>query len=245
MTTSQHAATVTAASYRATTEETTMHTFDTPAPIAVALDIPAGRVTLIATDRPDTTVEILPADPTKSRDSKLAEQTKIRYADGVLRIEATTKHQLLGSSGSIDVTVHLPTGSQLEAKAASAELRATGRFAGITFEGAHGAIHLDEATSVRLTTHAGDVSIGRLDGPAEISTSKGDIRIAEATGGAVVLRTEAGNVMVDAAPGVSASLDAGTSFGRIRNTLRNSEGATAQLAIQATTAYGDITARSL
>jgi hypothetical protein len=51
-------------------------------------------------------------------------------------------------------------------------------------------------------------------------------------------------VSVDAAAGVSASLDAGTSYGRIHNSLKNTEGAAA-LTIHATTAYGDITARSL
>jgi hypothetical protein len=60
-----------------------------------------------------------------------------------------------------------------------------------------------------------------------------------------VLRTEAGDVSVGAAHGVSASLDAGTDFGRIHNALKNTDGAAAGLNIRATTAYGDITARSL
>jgi len=89
------------------------------------------------------------------------------------------------------------------------------------------------------------ISVGRLNGPAQISTGKGDIRIAEAVRGTVVLRTEAGEVSVGATAGVSASLDAGTSYGRIRNALSNTEGAAARLDIHATTAYGDIVARSL
>ena len=62
--------------------------------------------------------------------------------------------------------------------------------------------------------------------------------------GTVVLRTEAGDISVGAAAGVSASLDAGTTYGRIHNALKNTDGA-ADLDIHATTAYGDITARSL
>jgi DUF4097 and DUF4098 domain-containing protein YvlB len=220
-----------------------MQKFDTPAPISAVLDIPAGRVRFIAADRADTAVEVLPADASKGRDVKVAEQTTVEYGDGVLRIEASAKNQVLGPSGSIEVTVQLPAGSRVEAKAASAELRAVGRFGDVAFEGAHGAIKLDEAASVRLTTVAGDVSVGRLNGPAEISTGKGDIRIAEAVRGTVVLRTQAGDVSVGAAHGVSASLDARTTYGRIHNALKN-EGA-ADLNIHATTAYGDIVARSL
>ncbi|MFC7449620.1 DUF4097 family beta strand repeat-containing protein [Rhodococcus daqingensis] len=219
--------------------------FDTPTPISVVLDIPAGRVQFIAADRTDTAVEVLPADASKRRDVQVAEQTKVEYGDGVLRIEASAKNQSLSPSGSIEVTVQLPAGSRVEAKATTAELRAVGRFGDVAFEGAHGAIKIDEAASVRLTTDAGDVSVGRLGGPAQISTSKGNIDIAEAVRGTVVLRTQAGEVSIGAAAGVSASLDAGTTYGRIRNALNNTEGAAAQLDIHATTAHGDINARSL
>jgi DUF4097 and DUF4098 domain-containing protein YvlB len=226
-------------------EQNMMQKFDTTAPISAVLDIPAGIVRIIAADRVDTTVEVLPADASKGRDVKVAEQTKVEYGDGVLRIEASAKNQALGPSGSVEVTVQVPAGSRLEVKVASVEFRGVGRLGDVVFDGAHGSVELDEAASVRLTTLAGDVSVGRLGGPAEISTGKGDIRIAEAVRGTVVLRTQAGDVSVGAAAGVSASLDAGTTSGRIHNALMNTEGVAAQLDIQATTAYGDITARSL
>jgi len=221
-----------------------MQKFDTPAPISAVLDIPAGRVQFIAADRADTAVEVLPADATKGRDVKMAEQTRVEYGDGVLRIEASAKNRYFGPSGSIEVTVQLPAGSQVEVKAASAELRAVGRFGDVAFEGAHGAIKIDEAASARLTSVAGDVTVGRLGGSAQISTTKGDIRVAEAVGGTLVVSTQAGDVSIGAAAGVSAALDAGTTFGRIHNSLKNAEG-TAALNIHATTAYGDIVARSL
>jgi DUF4097 and DUF4098 domain-containing protein YvlB len=222
-----------------------MQKFDTPASVSAVLDIPAGDVRFIAADRADTTVEVLPADASKPRDVKAAEQTTVDYSDGILRIDGpAAKNQIFGSSGSIEVTVQLPAGSRIEAKAAAAVFRGVGRLGDVTFEGSHGSIKLDEAASVRLTTSAGDVSVGRLGGPAEISTGKGDIRIAEAVRGTVVLRTEAGNVSVGAAAGVSASLDAGTAYGRIDNALKNTDGA-ADLNIHATTAYGDIAACSL
>ncbi|MGR3937000.1 DUF4097 family beta strand repeat-containing protein [Streptomyces sp. BRA346] len=222
-----------------------MQTFDTPTPISVVLDIPAGHVRFIAADRTDTTVEVLPADRSKGRDVKVAEQTTVEYGDGVLRIGASAKNQYFGPSGSLEVTVQLPAGSGVDGKAADAELRGVGRLGDVAFEGAHGSVKLDEAASVRLTTSAGDVTIGRLTGPAEISVAKGDIQITEAVHGTVVLRTQSGDVSVGAAPGVSASLDAGTTYGRIRNALNNTEGADAGLTIHASTSYGDIVARSL
>ncbi|WP_328905097.1 DUF4097 domain-containing protein [Streptomyces sp. NBC_00234] len=222
-----------------------MSNFPTTAPITAVLDIPAGHIRLIATDRTDTAVEVLPADASNSRDVKAAEQTTVEYGDGVLRIEtAPAKNRILGTSGSVEVTVQLPAGSRVEAKAASAELRGVGRLGDVAFEGAQGSVKLDETASARLTLQAGDISVGRLGGPAEISTLKGDLHITEAVDGTVTLRTESGDITVGAARGVSASLDAGTTYGRLHNALKNTDGAAA-LNIHATTAHGDITARSL
>ncbi|KUL39443.1 DUF4097 family beta strand repeat-containing protein [Actinoplanes awajinensis] len=222
-----------------------MQKFATTAPIAAVLDIPAGRLQLIAADRADTTVEVRPADASKGRDVKAVEQVTVDYRDGVLRIAtAAPKHKLLGNSGAVEVTVQLPAGSRVEATTAAGDLRGVGRLGEVTFDGAQGQVKLDETASARLTLQDGDITVGRLTGPARISTQRGDIRIAEAVDGALVLRTEAGNVAVAAASGVSASLDAGTGSGRIQNSLRNGDGAAA-LTIHATTAYGDITARSL
>lgn len=220
-----------------------MQKFATPAPVAVVLNVPAGRVQVIAADRADTTVDVRPANPSKSRDTKAAEQTKVEYADGVLRIEVPSKNQYLGPSGSIEVTVQLPADSRIEAKAAATELRAVGRLGDVAFDGAYHQIKIDEAASIRLTATDGDVEVGRLNGPAEISTARGDITIAEAVRGTVTLKTQSGDISVTAASGVSASLDAGTAYGRINNSLKND--GTVELTIQATTSNGDITARSL
>ncbi|MFH9726969.1 DUF4097 family beta strand repeat-containing protein [Streptomyces sp. NPDC017254] len=223
-----------------------MRKFATAAPVAAVLDIPAGHLRLIAADRSDVTVEVLPANAAKSGDVKAAERITVDYADGVLRIAAPpAKNRILGDSGSVEVTVQLPAGSRVEATTATGELRGVGRLGEVTFDGAQGTVKLDETTDARLTLLDGDITVGRLSGTARISTQKGDLRVTEATRGTLTLRTEAGSITVDAARGVSASLDAGTTYGRIHNTLNNTEGPTTALTIHATTAYGDITARSL
>ncbi|GLF99508.1 DUF4097 family beta strand repeat-containing protein [Streptomyces yaizuensis] len=222
-----------------------MQKFDTTAPITAVLDIPAGSVRLIAADRIDTTVEVLPLNAAKSRDVEAAERTTIGFANGVLRIEAAPpKNRVLGNPGAVEVTVLLPAGSHVEAKTAAVEFRGVGRLGDVTFDGAQGPVKLDEAAGARLTLLSGDIEVGRLGGTAEISTQKGDVTVTEAMGGTVTLRTEYGDLSVGATRGVSASLDAGTTSGRIHNALTNTGDSTG-LAIHATTAYGDITARSL
>ncbi|MFJ2307702.1 DUF4097 family beta strand repeat-containing protein [Streptomyces sp. NPDC087787] len=221
-----------------------MQKFDTPAPIATVLDIPAGRIQLIAADRATTAVEVLPANPAKKRDVQSAEQTTVTYTDGVLRIRtAEPANQIFGPSGSVEVTVKLPAGSRVEARTAACELRGVGRLGDVAFDGAYRQIKIDEAASLRLTAVDGDIEVGRLGGPAEITTAKGDIRITEAMRGTVVATTQSGDITVGAATGVSAALDADTAYGRVSNALKND--GTTELHIRATTSHGDITARSL
>lgn len=223
-----------------------MQKFATPAPITAAVEIPAGRIRFIAADRADTTVEVVPADPSRNRDAKAAEGTTVAYADGVLRITAPEAgNQLFGPSGAVEVTVQLPAGSTVDAKATAAELRGVGRLGDVTFDSAQGPVKLDEAGRARLSLQDGDITVGRLDGSAELTTARGDLNVHEAAGGTLVLDTRSGSITVGAARGVCAALDAGTSYGRIHNSLRNADGAGAGLTIRATTSHGDITARSL
>ncbi|MEU8762285.1 DUF4097 family beta strand repeat-containing protein [Streptomyces sp. NPDC048659] len=223
-----------------------MQTFAATAPITAVLDIPAGRVQLIAADRADATVDIRPANPAKSRDTKAAERVQVAFADGVLRIQTPApENKLFGSSGAVEVTVQLPAGSRVEARAAAGDLRGVGRLGDVTLETAQGQVKLDGAASARISVQDGDILVGRLDGPAELRTMRGDIKVGGAVRGAVELRTEKGDIEVSAVRGASATLDAGTSYGRVSNALANTSGAAAELTIRATTSYGDISARSL
>ncbi|MYW69110.1 DUF4097 family beta strand repeat protein [Streptomyces sp. SID8379] len=222
-----------------------MQTFTTPAPIATVLTVPAARIQVIAADRADTTVEIGPANASKSRDVKAAEETTAVYADGVLRIAAPeAKNQAFGSSGSIEVTVRLPAGSGVEVTAAVAELRGVGPLGDVVVESAQGPVQLSEAASARISLQDGAITIGRLADGGELSTQQGDLTVGEAVGGKLTLSTQKGDIGVAAAAGVSASLDAGTGYGRVGNSLKNAD-ATPGLTIEATTSYGDIVARSL
>jgi len=222
-----------------------MQNFATPGPVSVVLEIPAGAVRLVATERTDIVVDVQPADASKKRDVKAAEQTAIAFQDGVLSVTTAESHRVLGGSGALHVTIELPVGSRLDGKAGAAELHTTGRLGDVAFDGGYTVVSIEEAAGAVLKVHTGDVAINCLTGSAQIRNGKGDITIAEAHAAQVELRADMGNLSVTAAPGVSATLDADTAKGRITNTLRNTEGAAAGLAVKATTSHGDITAASL
>ncbi|MEU8779208.1 DUF4097 family beta strand repeat-containing protein [Streptomyces sp. NPDC048606] len=222
-------------------------TADAAAVVTAVLEVAAGRVRFVAVGRDEVSVEVLPADASKGRDVKAAERVGVEYADGILSVRAEKSGKgLFGEdAGEVEVTVHLPAGSRVEARTASAEVRGVGRLGEVVVESAHGRVDLEEVAGARVGLEAGDIRIGRLDGPATLTTRHGDLHVAEAVRGAVNLRTEHGAITVGAAAGVSATLDAGTSYGRVHNALANTTGSGAALDIHATTAYGDITAHTL
>ncbi|WP_037577790.1 DUF4097 family beta strand repeat-containing protein [Phaeacidiphilus oryzae] len=226
-----------------------MYAFEITAPITAVLSVPAGRIRITAdAERSAATVEVRPSDRGRARDVKSAEQTEVGYdeAGGLLRVVLpAAANRLLSHTGSVEVALRLPAGSAVEAKAAAAEFRSTGRLGDLAVEGAQGPVQVAEAASARIRLASGDIEVGRLGGPAELSTRQGSIRIGEAVDGELVLSTQQGDITVTVAPEASATLDARTSQGRIGNSLRNTEGAAAGLTIRATTVQGDITARSL
>jgi hypothetical protein len=178
-----------------------MPTFDTPEPILAVIELGAGGVRISASDRADTVVKARPSDPSNDTDVQTAHETVIDYAEGRLLVKAPRKRirSLFGSGGSIDVTVELPTGSRVDARALTS-IHSAGRLGDCTFHSAVGDVDLDQTGSLRLRTANGDVSVRRSTGQVDVATSNGTIRIQEIVGSAVIM-TARGGITIGEATG--------------------------------------------
>ncbi len=219
-----------------------MHTFAASAPVTAVVTVPAGRIHVTAAGRQDATVEVRPADPAKARDVKLAAQVTAAYSDGVLRVTAPDRNRVLGSSGAVEVTVQLPAGSRVEAKTArrGSPPRARSAPSPSTARRAPSRWRRPPPRACRsstATSRSGGWAATRRSAPSK-ATSRSPRRSAARS-----CCAPAGSVTVGAATGVSAALNAGTTIGRIRNTLSNASAPA--LTVRATTTVGDITASSL
>src|SRR4051794_41767885 len=97
-----------------------MHTFDTPDPISVALEVAVANVDITASDRTDTVVDVLPTNENRKGDVAAAGQTTVDYADGLLRISTPNgwRHwRPWGGRESVDVRIALPSGSDVRGSA--------------------------------------------------------------------------------------------------------------------------------
>jgi hypothetical protein len=165
-----------------------MPTFDTPEPISVTIDLAVGDVRITASDRADTVVQVRPSDESHEPDSRVAEQTRVEYAAGTLLVKAPRQRSLglFGKPGSIDVTIELPAGSQLQGNAAVAAFRCAGRLGECRIKTAAGDLELGRTGPVDLSTGAGAVSADHVTGHAEVSTGTGRVRLGEIDGTAVI-----------------------------------------------------------
>jgi DUF4097 and DUF4098 domain-containing protein YvlB len=165
-----------------------MPTFDTPEPVSVRLGLGfvVANLRVTARDRTDTTVDVRPANPSSNADLKIAEQTRIEYADGRLVVRAPRLGTLFSRTGSIDVTIALPSGSRLEGVTGMGEVQCEGRLGECRFKTGYGEIRLDQAGAVNLHSASGDVTVDHADGDTEITASNGAVNVRRIDGPATV-----------------------------------------------------------
>lgn len=211
-----------------------MPKFTTPGPISVRIDLGVvGDVHIKAGDRTDTIVEVRPRDASRGADIKAADLVRVDYADERLRIEASRQWRqfvFMSNGGAVDITIELPTGSQLDGDLAMGRIEAEGLLGACRLKTAMGNARIDQVGSLDLSTSYGDVTVKHVDGDAEVSTSSGKVRIGTIDGTATIknsngnttlgsvtgpLRVKAanGNISVDH---VGASVNATTANGNIR-----------------------------
>jgi DUF4097 and DUF4098 domain-containing protein YvlB len=164
-----------------------MPTFSTPEPIPATIDLVAGDVRVLASDRTDTVVEVRPSTSSHEPDVKAAEQTRVEYTAAGLLIKGPRQRNIgLRKIGSVDVIVELPAGSQMEAEAGVGALRFSGRLGKCRAKVGAGSIDLEEAGPVDLRAGAGAITVDHVTGHAEITTGSGRLRVSQVDGPAVI-----------------------------------------------------------
>ncbi|MGW6136613.1 DUF4097 family beta strand repeat-containing protein [Streptomyces sp. NPDC055140] len=225
-----------------------MPSFDTPQPISVIANVAAGSIQFSASDRLDTVVELRPRDPKKDKDVRVAEQTEVTYANGVLTIRTPKGRYLVGPTGSVDVTVELPTGSRIDTTGSWTQVLGEGRLGEVRVKTSSGDVRLDATGPLQLTASHGSITVDRVEGLAEITTSSGSLRVGVVDGPAVLknshgsttVGTAIGDLRVSGANGdidirrAESSVTATTAHGTLR------VGEVARGTVQLETSYGAI-----
>jgi DUF4097 and DUF4098 domain-containing protein YvlB len=211
--------------------------FNTPSPIAVALDLYVADVRFAVSDRTDTSVEVRPSDPNKAADIKAAENTRVEYDDATRTLSIVSRkprNRFVNFSSkrpeSIDVVIQLPTDSDVRGEAGLGDFQSDGALGTVVLKTDLGAVRLAETGPLNLRSglgeitvegvsgsaevHGGssDIRIGAVDGTADVSTGNGKVRVGVVAGPANI-KTSNGSVSVDRA---LSDITAASSNGEVR-----------------------------
>jgi len=172
-----------------------MPTFTTPQPITATVEISAGSVRLAASDRDDTVVDVRPRDESRSHDVKAAEQVRVDFNNGTLRVSSQRGFSF-PRRGAVVVDIALPAGSRLDASAASADIAADGKYTDCKFATASGDVEIGSvAGKLKADSASGGITVHGIDGSASISTASGDVTI-DALDGEIKYRAASGSLTV-------------------------------------------------
>jgi hypothetical protein len=211
-----------------------MPTFPTSEPISASIELAVGDARIVASDRDDTVVEVRPTNADSDADVRAAAETRVDFTPGsgqlVVRGPKQRGLSRTARTASIDISVELPTGSQVEGSAAAAAFQLLGRVGSCRLKTSAGGIQIEESGPLDASTSVGAVTVDRVAGDADVRTASGRVRIREIDGDAVIknsngdswvgdvhgdLRINAanGDIAVDRARG---SVDAATANGDVR-----------------------------
>lgn len=171
-----------------------MPSFETPEAISVTLELGvAGDVRITASARTDTVVEVRPSDESDESDVLAAQQVRVDYANGMLQIKGprVRAFDFSRKSRSVDVSVELPSGSQVSGEVQLGNLRCAGRL-GETRLKTTGTCQLERTGPLHLVTGIGHVTVDHVAGNAEIRTGSGKVSIGQVEGTAVVKDSNGG-----------------------------------------------------
>jgi DUF4097 and DUF4098 domain-containing protein YvlB len=171
-----------------------MREFECPEPITLQAKVGAGALFVVTGPRGTATVEVEPLDK-----SDAADRTVVGMRGDTLVIEAPDHGWR--RRGQVRVRVHVPEGTRLRVKVASADASLSGRYGDTVVDAASGDVELGQvAGTLRVHTASGDVRVGRVDGQAVMDTASGDLRVGYAGGDATFASTS-GDVVVGQAEG--------------------------------------------
>ncbi|PRZ08853.1 putative adhesin [Isoptericola sp. CG 20/1183] len=178
-----------------------MPTFPAPHPVPVVVEVPFANLHVIASERDDVVVTVLPTTPGKAGSVRAAEEVRVeRDGDAVsITYPGSWKQWVLPfAAGTADITVELPAGSDLRGKTGT--LFSEGSFGTVDMTVSAGDVRIDEVDRLDVKVAAGSVAVGRAAGPLAVKVAAGSVRVDEALGDGTIRATN-GTTLVGSVSG--------------------------------------------
>lgn len=190
-----------------------MPSFETPDPVTLTVDVPAGALRIDADSTGTSSVELRPARSGDSDAEALVALSRVEHrGDEIVVHVPDEKHGRFRRTPEVVVEIRVPFGSRLVAHTGSADVTVTG-----------------ELGNTKIGTGSGDVSLTDVDGSLEVESGSGDVRVGSVARDATI-KTSSGDVTVETCCDTS----------KIHTASGDVQVGTAEAMLDARTASGDV-----
>jgi hypothetical protein len=181
-----------------------MPSYDVSGPIDLDITVGVAFVDIVASDRRDAVVEVVPSKPGRSGDESLARESTVSFDSGRVRVKVPRRRILFGKSDSVDVRCEVPIGSRITIENAYGSVRARGVLGDCRIVAKYGGVTADTVANLVLEAPYGSTDIAEVTGRLDVTAGHGVLRIAQVHGdarlrashGTMELGTAAGDVEV-------------------------------------------------
>ncbi|TDB97879.1 hypothetical protein E1091_08100 [Micromonospora fluostatini] len=181
-----------------------MPSYEVSGPIDLEVTVGVGFVEVVAADRTDAVVEVVPSRPGRSGDESLARESTVSFDNGRVRVTVPRRLSLFSKGDSVDVRGEVPTGSRVTIETAYGSVRSRGVLGDARIVAKYGGVTADTIADLVLDVPYGSTDIAEVTGRLDVTAGHGVVRVAEVRGearlrashGAVELGTTVGEVHV-------------------------------------------------
>lgn len=197
-----------------------MKSFETPGPVLVSVECPAGEVVVTTHDEARTTVELVALrddDATRHAVEHTTVELRQRGDRHEVVVEVPRRAgSFFGREARLRVEVAAPHEASLSFATASADVSSRGRLGDVRGKTASGDVNVPYAASIRVDTASGDLRIGDVAGEAELRSASGDIKVGTVAG-TLNASVVSGDLRVAAAPvgGAAAAVSGDIELGAV------------------------------
>jgi Putative adhesin len=183
-------------------EEKRMTSFQTPTPARLRVEIPRGRIKVVAEETSETRVELTAIHGDAVARDLIAQAEVVQNGEEILVRIPRARRGLFGSGGAVEASIHAPLGSAATLSTGAGRIETTGRLGAVSASSGSGAIRLEETGEAHARTGSGEIDIASASGGVDAKTGSGRIAVGKA-GGDVRIITGSGHAELGEAAGAA------------------------------------------
>ena len=174
-----------------------MHTFHTPFPVRLRVELWEGSITVVAEHTDTTTVEMEPEDGDHSSPAQdlVDRPTEEQRGDALVVLQPRIKGGLFRRHHGVRAVIHVPLHSSAKLESGSADIETRGQLGDIRAASGSGDVHLEHTADVEVRTGSGDITIDVVTGSCGTKSGSADVVIGSVAGDANVV-TGSGDVAI-------------------------------------------------